>query len=154
MTLMLKLDLNKIKMYLHLHTKNEVSMSSGSKVIAWTDRNTDRQTDTHTHRQTDRHDRKHYLPTYAGGNYSKRQVLLIHFFCSMSILNFLVHWGFVNNKILGIQKLPTFLSDVLPRVTWVSTNSGGDKRSMLWNIFEFFLLRYQTRNILQCSVKI
>ena len=78
MTLILKLYLDMVKMY--LHTKNEVSMSSGSKVIAWTDRNTDRQTDrqththTHTHtnrhtdRQTDRHDWKHYLPAYAGGN--------------------------------------------------------------------------------------
>ena len=35
-----------VKMY--LHTKNEVSMSRGSKVITRTDRNTDRQ----THRQT------------------------------------------------------------------------------------------------------
>ena len=47
MTLILKLGLDMVKMY--LHTKNEVSMLSGSKVIAWTDRNTDRQTD----RQTD-----------------------------------------------------------------------------------------------------
>ena len=62
MTLILKLDLDMVKMY--LHTKNEVSMSRGSKVIALTDRNTD----TQTHRHTDRHDRKHYLPTYAGGN--------------------------------------------------------------------------------------
>ena len=37
MTLILKLDLAMVKMY--LHTKNEVSMSRGSKVIAWTDRN-------------------------------------------------------------------------------------------------------------------
>ena len=51
MTLILKLDLDMIKMY--LHTKNEVSMSSGSKVIAWTDRNTDRQTHRQTHRHTD-----------------------------------------------------------------------------------------------------
>ena len=47
MTLILKLDLNMVKMY--LHAKIEVSMSRGSKVIACTDRNTDRQ----THRQTD-----------------------------------------------------------------------------------------------------
>ena len=69
MTLILKLDLDMVKMY--LHTKNEVPMSSGSKVIAWTDRNTDnRHTDTHrqTDTQTDRHDQKHYLPAYAGGN--------------------------------------------------------------------------------------
>ena len=47
MTLILKLDLDMVKMY--LHTKNEVSMLRGSKVIACTNRNTDRQTD----RQTD-----------------------------------------------------------------------------------------------------
>ena len=50
MTLILKLDLDIVKMY-H-HTKNEVSMSTGSKVIAWTE-----QTQTHrqTHTQTDTH---------------------------------------------------------------------------------------------------
>ena len=61
MTVILKLDLDMVKMY--LHTKNEVSMSSSSKVIVWTDRNTDRQ----TYRHTDRHDWKHYLPAYMGG---------------------------------------------------------------------------------------
>ena len=40
-----------VKVY--LHTKNEVSMSMGSKVIAWTDGNTDRQTDRQTDGQTD-----------------------------------------------------------------------------------------------------
>ena len=55
MTLILKLDLDMVKMY--LHTKNEVSMSSGSKVIAWTDRN--RQ----THRQTDMTENITYLHT-------------------------------------------------------------------------------------------
>ena len=54
MTLILKHDLDMVRMY--LHTKNEVSMSSGSKVIVWTDG------------QTDRHNRKHYLPAYAVGN--------------------------------------------------------------------------------------
>ena len=49
MTLILKLDLDMVKMY--LHTKNEVSMSRGLKVIAWTDRNTER-TDRQTDRQT------------------------------------------------------------------------------------------------------
>ena len=48
MTLILKLDLGMVKVY--LHTKIEVSRARGSKVIAWTDRNTDRQTD----RQTDK----------------------------------------------------------------------------------------------------
>ena len=47
MTLILKIDLDMVKMY--LHTKNEVPSYSGSKVIAWTDRQTDGQ----THRQTD-----------------------------------------------------------------------------------------------------
>ena len=44
MTLILKLDLDMVKMY--LHTKNEVPMWSGSKVIVWTDCHTDGQTDT------------------------------------------------------------------------------------------------------------
>ena len=60
MTLILKVDLNMVKMY--LYTKNEVSMSRGSKVIARRDINT--KTDRQTHRQTDGHDRKHYLPAY------------------------------------------------------------------------------------------
>ena len=42
MTLIFKLDLDIVKMY--YHTKNEVSMSTGSKVIA--------QTDSHTHTHT------------------------------------------------------------------------------------------------------
>ena len=46
MTLILKLDLDNVKMY-H-HTKNEVSMSTPSKVIVQIGRQTDRQTDTHT----------------------------------------------------------------------------------------------------------
>ena len=60
MTLILKLDLDIVKMY-H-HTKNEVSMSIPSKVIA----RTDRQTDTHTH--THRHYENITSTTYAGGN--------------------------------------------------------------------------------------
>ena len=47
MTLILKLELDIVKMC--DHTKNEVSMSMHSKVIAQTDTQTD------THRQTDRH---------------------------------------------------------------------------------------------------
>ena len=43
MTLILKIDLDIVKVY-H-HAKNEVSMSNGSKVIA--------QTDKHTHTHTD-----------------------------------------------------------------------------------------------------
>ena len=52
MTLTLKHDLDIVKMY-H-HTKNEVSMSTGSKVIAQTGKHTYKQTDrlTHTHTHT------------------------------------------------------------------------------------------------------
>ena len=46
MTLVLKLNLDMVKMY--YHTKNGVSMSRHSKVIACTDRQTDRHTHTHT----------------------------------------------------------------------------------------------------------
>ena len=46
MTLILKFDIDMIKMY--QHTKNEVSMSSASKVIAQTDKHTH----THTHTLT------------------------------------------------------------------------------------------------------
>ena len=47
MTLILNLDLDRIKM--SCHTKNEVSMSTRSKVIAQRDTQTDKQT--HTQRQ-------------------------------------------------------------------------------------------------------
>ena len=56
MTLVLKLDLDMVKM--SYHTKNEDSMSRHSKVIACAD--TDRQTDIQTVW-------KHYLPSYVGG---------------------------------------------------------------------------------------
>ena len=67
MTLILKFDLGMVKMY--LHTKNEVSMSSGSKVIAQKDRNTDKQTDTdrQTDGQTDRQTQPKTLPTHIRG---------------------------------------------------------------------------------------
>ena len=55
MTLILKLDLDMVKIY--LHTKNEVPMWSSSKVIAW---------------QTDRHNRKQYLHAFAGDNNNKQ----------------------------------------------------------------------------------
>ena len=57
LTLVPKLDLDMVKMY-H-HTKNEVSMSRHSKVIAQMD------IQTHTQRQTAW---KHYFAVYAGGN--------------------------------------------------------------------------------------
>ena len=52
MTLILEIDLDIVKMY-H-HTKIEVSMSKGSKVITQTDKHTHTHTHTHTLR-------KHYL---------------------------------------------------------------------------------------------
>ena len=57
MTLILKHDLDIVQMY--RHTKIEVSILTGSKVIVRTDKHTDRQTDwltdwlTHRHRHTD-----------------------------------------------------------------------------------------------------
>ena len=59
-TLILKLDLHMVKMY-H-HTKNEVSMSNGSKVIAQT------HTQTHRHRHTHRQDENITPTAYTGGN--------------------------------------------------------------------------------------
>ena len=70
MTLVLKLDLDIVKMY-H-HTKNEVSMSTPSKVIAQTDTQTD--TDTHTHR----HDENITSTAYAGGNKPNGYLETIH----------------------------------------------------------------------------
>ena len=59
MTLILEIDINMVKMY--YHTKNEVSVSTASKVIAGA------QTDTH------RHAHRHYeditSAAYAGGKY-------------------------------------------------------------------------------------
>ena len=59
MTLVCELVLDIVKM--SYHTKNEVSMSRHSKVIACTGTHTDRHT--HTHRQY----KKHYLPAYGAG---------------------------------------------------------------------------------------
>ena len=84
MTLILKLNLDMIKMY--LYTKNEVPSFSSSKVIAWTDTQTDTQKDTQTDTQTDtqkdtqtdtqthRPDWNYYLSANADGknNYSNR----------------------------------------------------------------------------------
>ena len=68
MTLILKLELGIVKMY-H-HTKNAVSMSIASKVIAQTD--THIHTHTQTNRQTCRHDKNITSTAYAGGNEQKR----------------------------------------------------------------------------------
>ena len=73
MTLVLKLDLDIVKIY--LHTKNEVLSYNGSKVIARTDRQTHRQTD--TKKQTDRQTRVKLLPTtYEDGNECVVEILL------------------------------------------------------------------------------
>ena len=60
MTLKLKLDLDMVKMY-HC-TKNEVSVSTDSNIIAQTDRHR------HTDRQTHRHDDNITSIAYVGGN--------------------------------------------------------------------------------------
>ena len=62
MTLLLKLDLDMVKMC--LQTKNEIPSYSGSKVIVWTGRHTDRQMDRHT----DDLERNYYLSAYEYGN--------------------------------------------------------------------------------------
>ena len=70
MSLALERNLDMVKMY-H-HTKNEVSVSTGSNSIAQTDRQTDRQTYIHTQRLTDRQTHKHYenitSTAYVAGN--------------------------------------------------------------------------------------
>ena len=60
MTLILKVDLDIVKMY-H-HTKNKVDISTASKVIARAD------TQTHRHTDTRRHDENITFTAYAGGN--------------------------------------------------------------------------------------
>ena len=75
MTLILKLDLHIIKMY---HpTKNEVSMSIGSKVIAQTGKHTDRHTHTHTHTYTQ--DENIISTAYAGGKKNNFILVNIHY---------------------------------------------------------------------------
>ena len=56
MALILKLDLDMVKMY-H-HSKNEISMSTAPQVVAHLDRQTDTDTQIHTSRQPDTH--RHY----------------------------------------------------------------------------------------------
>ena len=56
--MVLKLDLDMVNMY-H-HTKDKVSMSRHSKVVAQYGQ---------THTDTQRQKRKHNLPAYAGGKY-------------------------------------------------------------------------------------
>ena len=58
MALVLELDLDIMKMY--VCTKDEAPISNGSKVIAWSDTQTDR--------QTHRLDWNYYLPTFTDGN--------------------------------------------------------------------------------------
>ena len=79
------------------------------------DRQTDRQTPNtqtngHTHRHTDRYNQKHYLPTYAGGNYNTRNNKVSHMFViewccyykqcrSLANLHVLVEVGCQVNKV-------------------------------------------------------
>ena len=66
MTLILKLNLDMVKIY-H-HTKNEVFMSRHLKVIAQTDTQTHRQTHTQTDQQTHTHtDSMKTLPSHIRG---------------------------------------------------------------------------------------
>ena len=63
MALLLKFDLDIVKMY--MCTKDEAPTFNSSKVIVWTDTQTD------TDRQTDRLDWSYYLSSYADGKYLK-----------------------------------------------------------------------------------
>ena len=67
MTLILKLDLGMVNIY--LHTKNEVSMSRVQKLQP-------EQTETQTDTQTHRHDWKHYLPAYARGKIALLKIIV------------------------------------------------------------------------------
>ena len=70
MTLIFQLDLDIVKMY--YHTKNEVSMSTGSKVIARTHTHTQRLTHTHTHYENIT------STAYAGGKNIGHMDLIFH----------------------------------------------------------------------------
>ena len=73
MTMILKLGLDVVKMY--LYTENKFPSYSGSRVMALTDRQTDRHTDRQTH--IHRPDWNYYLSAYAGGknSYTSSSVL-------------------------------------------------------------------------------
>ena len=102
MTLILKLDLDMIKMY--LHTKNEVPMWSSSNVIVWADRHTDRQTDGQTDRRTDGQ-----TDTNKNITYLHLRVVKICWFLFLQLLTFVrlstlrlllveLHFGYVQKK--------------------------------------------------------
>ena len=74
MTLVLKLDLDMVKMY-H-HTKNEVSLSRHSKVIACTDRQTHRQYENITFPHTQAVINKNFN-THTKENYQKKMLLIL-----------------------------------------------------------------------------
>ena len=66
MTLILKLDLDMVKMYLYTKMKFLCQRVKSYNL----NRQKHRQKHRQTHRQTHSHDQKHYLPAYAGGNQS------------------------------------------------------------------------------------
>ena len=66
MTLVLKHNLNIVKMY--VYTENEAPTFNGSKLTAWTDTQTHKQ----THRQMHRLDWNYYLSVYADSKYLSR----------------------------------------------------------------------------------
>ena len=92
-TLVLKLDLDMVKMY-H-HTKNKVSMSRHSKVIACTDTQTHRQTHTHIHIHTQTHRQNKTLP------FRIRRVVISNS-CSFTVyLHVLLQLDVVNSSTSG-----------------------------------------------------
>ena len=110
MTLVVKLDLDIIKIY--MCTKNEVPTFSSSKVIIWTDSQTARQTDIwtdrQTHIQTDRQTQLKLLPTaYADGTNVQHGC-----FIKRSVKFEKDYLDFFANANLVVKE--TFLYEVLP----------------------------------------
>ena len=145
MTLILKLDLDMVKMY--LHTKNEASMSRGSKVIAWTDRNTDTQTDTQTHRQTHRHDWKHYLPAYTGGNNRPAGVCITDYdtFGELLCINGQMH-NFSKQHITGNKCARKFSKQLLLMLFTHVCRSILISIRVLWTLSRVLMVWWKTSN--------
>ena len=97
MTFILKPDLDIVKMY-H-HTKNEVSMSPGSKVIAQADTHTDTQTDGQTDTHTHRHDENITSTAHAGGK--KKRKMPLQVFSASAHRNVTVEASFKPGVIYG-----------------------------------------------------
>ena len=98
--MILKLDLDLIKIY--LHAKNEVLSYSSSKVIVQTDRHSDRQTDTQT--DTDRYTDTSESITYPDGRYLWSWSGLVQF-TEFLVTYTAVYAGIVHSVSLELKKM-------------------------------------------------